>query len=133
MVNQIVTASEIMDLDDMKCYLRLPGSYPVTLLDLVLNKRDKIAKDFMLNDFDIDDEIEGLVDSNDSKVRNFCVKKTTNETTNPDDLDDAAVVESEQNTIATETSSEGVVVTNDDDIPDDVMEIDQKQEVIWDE
>ena len=74
-VNQIVTASEIMDLEDMRCYLRLAGSYPITLLDLILNKRQQIASGFILNDLKLDNEIENLVERFDSNVRSFQVKK----------------------------------------------------------
>lgn len=74
-ITQIVTASEIMDLDDMKCYLRLVGSYPITLLELLLNKRAQIAPGFILNDLKLDGEIENLVEKYDAKVRMFQVKK----------------------------------------------------------
>ena len=45
LVNPLVIPSEIMSLDEMKCYLKLLGAYPITLLKLVQNIRPEIAKD----------------------------------------------------------------------------------------
>lgn len=103
-INQIVTASEIMDLADMKCYLRLAGSYPITLLDLVLNKRKQIAAGFILNDLKLDSEIEALVDQFDSKVRNFQIKKL--KTTKPNSQNRSK----EQRDNSEHNTSSGIVV-----------------------
>ena len=44
----IVSYSEIMNLPDLSCYVRLPdGSYPVTRLDLKLQQREKTAPEFL--------------------------------------------------------------------------------------
>lgn len=43
----IVTYSEIMGLQDMSCYLRLPSNYPVVKLELKFQKRAVIAKYFI--------------------------------------------------------------------------------------
>ena len=75
MTNQIVTPAEIMELEEMKCYLRLAAPYPITLLELVLNKRPQLAEGFIPNNLTPDQEIEGLVEQCDSNVRSFCVKK----------------------------------------------------------
>ncbi len=75
MVNQIVTSAEIMDLESMKCYVRLAGSYPISLLELVLNKRLPIARSFIQNKSNTDKEIDELIDQYDSGVRNFQAKK----------------------------------------------------------
>ena len=74
-IKQIVTASEIMDMGDMRCYLRLAGSYPISLLKLILNKRAQIAEGFIFDNFKPDTEIETIVKGCDSKVRNFRVAK----------------------------------------------------------
>ncbi len=50
----IVTYPEIMSLDPLTCYLRLPGQFPMTKLQLVHQKRKEIAAGFierkLLND-----------------------------------------------------------------------------------
>ena len=75
MFNQIVTPAEIMDLENMKCYVGLAGSYPISLLDLTLNKRPSIAKNFIPNKTNTDKEVDNLVDQYDSNVRKFQAKK----------------------------------------------------------
>jgi type IV secretory pathway TraG/TraD family ATPase VirD4 len=75
MINQIVTASEVMNLDKMKCYVRLAGSFPISLLNLVLDIRSQLAEGFISNKLKLDDEVEGIVNRFDSKVRDFCAKK----------------------------------------------------------
>jgi type IV conjugative transfer system coupling protein TraD len=75
MVNQIVSPAEIMDLESMKCYVRLAGSYPISLLELTLNKRPPIARSFIQNKTGTDKEVDGLIDQYDSNIRNFQVKK----------------------------------------------------------
>ena len=75
MINQIVTPSEIMDLADLRCYLRLAGPYPITLLELILDKRPQIAEGFIPNISESDQEIEELIEQFDSKVRSFHAEK----------------------------------------------------------
>ena len=75
MINQIVTPSEVMDLENMKCYVRLAGSYPISLLSLTLQDRTNVAKSFIKNTLNIDKEIDGLIEQYDSNVRNFHARK----------------------------------------------------------
>ena len=75
MINQIVTPAEIMELKEMNCYLRLAAPYPITLLKLALDERSKLAEGFISNNFTLDQDIETLVEQNDSNVRSFCAKK----------------------------------------------------------
>lgn len=75
MVNPLVMPSEIMCLDEMKCYLKLLGAYPIALLNLVPNIRPEIAKTFMPHNIDPDSDIEKLIEEINSKVGNFYVKK----------------------------------------------------------
>lgn len=81
-ISQIVSASEIMNLDKMKCYLRLAGSFPISLLNLALEIKPQLAKGFMPNELKLDEEVEGIVNKYDSKIRDFCVKKKQVESTN---------------------------------------------------
>ena len=43
----LVTYPEIMDLDPLTCYLRLPGQYPITKLELLYQKRSVEAPGFI--------------------------------------------------------------------------------------
>ncbi|MBU0744250.1 MAG: type IV conjugative transfer system coupling protein TraD [Gammaproteobacteria bacterium] len=124
-ISQIVSASEIMDLEDMKCYLRLAGSYPITLLDLILNKRPQIAEGFILNEAKPDKEIEGLVESFDSNVRRFQVKK----------MKDVATKETVwQKAIKSDSNDIGDTDDGDDsDYPDSITGFDHKQEIVLEE
>ena len=75
MVNRIVTPAEIMDLENLKCYVRLAGSYPISLLELKVNHRPHLNAGFMPIETNPDGEVEELVDQYDAKVRKFSVKK----------------------------------------------------------
>ncbi len=79
MTSQIVTPAEIMDLENMKCYVRLAGSYPISLLELILNKRQPISKGFIQNKTNTDKEIDELIDKHDSNIRAFQAKKKPQE------------------------------------------------------
>jgi type IV conjugative transfer system coupling protein TraD len=85
MVNPLVIPSEIMSLDEMKCYLKLLGTYPITLLKLVHNIRPEIAKDFIPHNIQPDSNIEKLIEEVELKISNFYVKKMykTKEPNNP--------------------------------------------------
>lgn len=48
----LVSYSEIMTLDDLHAYIRLPGKYPVTLLDFGYKNRPKINEGYILRDID---------------------------------------------------------------------------------
>lgn len=80
MTNQIVTPAEIMDLENMRCYVRLAGSYPISLLKLTLNARQPIAKNFIQNKINTDKEVDDLIDQYDSNIRAFQAKKKPQET-----------------------------------------------------
>ena len=75
MVNRIVTPAEIMDLENLKCYVRLAGSYPISLLELTMNHRPHFTSGFMPTRINPDEEVEELVEQYDAKVRKFSVKK----------------------------------------------------------
>ena len=117
MINQIVSPAQIMDLEEMKCYLRLAAPYPITLLELVLNKRSKLAESFISNELTPDQEIENLVEKSDSNVRSFYAKKKKDVDTK-EDLNEVEKVEEEKVLDA---------YFNDNALPDDA-EYAQKQE-----
>lgn len=48
----LVSFSEIMTLDDLHAYIRLPGKYPITLLDFDYKNRPKINESYLLRDID---------------------------------------------------------------------------------
>jgi type IV secretory pathway TraG/TraD family ATPase VirD4 len=48
----VVSFSEIMSLDDLQAYLRLPGKFPITSIDLTFKQRDKLNNGFELRHFD---------------------------------------------------------------------------------
>lgn len=41
---QIISASEIMHLNDLEAFIRLPGDFPVTKIKLSYKQREKIAE-----------------------------------------------------------------------------------------
>lgn len=73
-INQIVTPAEIMDLEEMKCYLRLAADYPITLLNLTLVERLSVAKGFIPGNLNPDEEIEALIKNLDLNTE-FRVRK----------------------------------------------------------
>jgi type IV conjugative transfer system coupling protein TraD len=46
-MRRLVIASEVMMLRSMSCFLRLPDGFPITKLNLALQKREKIAEGFI--------------------------------------------------------------------------------------
>lgn len=48
----LVSYSEIMTLDDLHAYIRLPGRYPITLLDFSYKERPKMNEGYILRDID---------------------------------------------------------------------------------
>lgn len=46
-IQPLVSYPEIMSLDDMSCYLKLPGNYPVVKFKLAYERPEKIAKGFI--------------------------------------------------------------------------------------
>jgi type IV conjugative transfer system coupling protein TraD len=79
MINQLVTPSEIMDLETMNCYLRLAGAYPITKLSLNFEERPTTEPGFILGNVKPDQEISSLVDSFGSKVRKVPPQETKTE------------------------------------------------------
>lgn len=66
----VVTDSEIMCLDNLACYARLPGQYPIIKLTFPYIKRVALNKDFIPRQFDQDDlrgEVLGMMDAMDTK------------------------------------------------------------------
>ena len=51
----LVTYPEIMNMKELTCYLRLPGDYPITKLELVYEKRKKMAEGFLLRELKSED------------------------------------------------------------------------------
>ena len=47
MTKQLVTAAEIMHLENMRCYVRLLGNYPIVLLTLELKQRKSLTQGFI--------------------------------------------------------------------------------------
>ncbi|GEK15903.1 type IV conjugative transfer system coupling protein TraD [Aliivibrio fischeri] len=47
-----VTASEVMQLDNLQCWLRTPGNYPITRLDLAFNPMPQVARSFVFRDYE---------------------------------------------------------------------------------
>ncbi len=79
MINQLVTPSEVMDLETMNCYLRLAGAYPITKLSLNFEERLTTEPGFISGNIKPDQEITSLVDSFGSKVRKIPPQETKTE------------------------------------------------------
>lgn len=77
MINRIVTASEIMDLEPMNCYIRLAGNYPIAQLKLTYEERHKVNYGFLPSNIKPDQEIAKLIDGADSKVRKVKLGEVT--------------------------------------------------------
>ncbi len=50
MNKQLVTAAEIMNLENMRCYVRLLGNYPIVLLPLEVKQRELLSPGFIARD-----------------------------------------------------------------------------------
>lgn len=57
----IVSYPQILELEDLKCFVRLPGSYPITQLTLELKDRPKHLKGFVERQFIIDEVLQNIV------------------------------------------------------------------------
>jgi type IV secretory pathway TraG/TraD family ATPase VirD4 len=57
----VVTASEILRLDDLSCYVRLPGDYPITKLHLPYIKRPSQNVPFVAREFNQDALLEEVL------------------------------------------------------------------------
>lgn len=60
----LVSYSEIMTLDDLHAYIRLPGKFPITLLDFGYKIRPKMNEGYILRDIDESDykDVNELLD-----------------------------------------------------------------------
>ncbi|CED57949.1 conjugative transfer protein TraD (plasmid) [Aliivibrio wodanis] len=47
-----VTASEVMQLDNLQCWLKTPGNYPITRLDLVFDPMPQVANAFVFREYE---------------------------------------------------------------------------------
>ena len=130
MINQIVTPSEIMELEEMRCYLRLAAPYPITLLKLILNKRSQLVESFIPSDLEPDQEIEDLVGKNDSNVRSFCARKkgdTSMKKTKK--VKEAKEIKDTENVKEPEKIEEQKITEeylDSDELPDDVLKTSQE-------
>ncbi len=59
----VISYSEIMNLDDLNCYLRLPGAYPLTKLKFLYHERNKTHEPFIMRPIDEKKtrEVDGLI------------------------------------------------------------------------
>lgn len=55
-----VTPSEIMQLDDLQCWLRTPGDYPITKLNLKFDKMRSIVPPFLKRDFAPSEKMQSI-------------------------------------------------------------------------
>ena len=127
----IIVYPEIMNLPDMKCYLRLPNEYPVTLLNLILQKRKKIESEFIFRKVEVDPEIEEGIEMAEKRILINgvigTVKKveTTNaETKTSDDAADAKKTAQGAYIAATEVVEEG---KNDETLAIDIQGMAQEE------
>ncbi|MCL1064307.1 type IV conjugative transfer system coupling protein TraD [Shewanella benthica] len=56
----VVTASEIMQLEDLQFWLRTPGNYPVTRIDLVFDKRRSVCAPFIKREYTQSEKMKQL-------------------------------------------------------------------------
>ena len=56
----VVTASEIMQLEDLQFWLRTPGNYPVARIDLVFNKMRSLCPPFIKRDYTSSEKMKQL-------------------------------------------------------------------------
>ncbi|HGY1371976.1 TPA: type IV secretion system DNA-binding domain-containing protein, partial [Legionella pneumophila] len=57
----IVSYPQILELEDLRCFVRLPGSYPITQLTLELKDRPKHLKGFVERHFIIDEVLQNII------------------------------------------------------------------------
>ncbi|GAB6264313.1 type IV conjugative transfer system coupling protein TraD [Photobacterium sp. R1] len=55
-----VTASEIMQLDDLECWLRTPGNYPITKLNLQFDKMTSLCAPFIKREFSNSERMKAI-------------------------------------------------------------------------
>jgi len=73
----LVHVAEIKMLEDLHCYLRLPGPYPITLHKLKLEHRQQIANHFMADELNVDNEIKFVIDSCKANEKGVDIKKVS--------------------------------------------------------
>jgi type IV conjugative transfer system coupling protein TraD len=71
----LVFVSEIIMLKDLHCYVRLPGPYPITLLNLKLERRELIADHFLAGELNIDNKLKAIIDSYETNDKGFVINK----------------------------------------------------------
>ena len=77
----VVTYSEMMNLDDLSCYLRLAGHYPITRIDFAYINRPKLNEPFIPRNIEQDDlrlEVAALIEEikgTDTKFNKNAAKK----------------------------------------------------------
>lgn len=75
----IVSYSEIMNMEDLHCYLRLPSNYPVVPLELKFENRTNVIAPFIRRNIKRDTEIEALIKKNECQgVKGFKASKLDN-------------------------------------------------------
>ncbi|KTC83701.1 type IV conjugative transfer system coupling protein TraD [Legionella brunensis] len=57
----IVTYPEILELEDLSCYVRLPGNYPITKLTLAHQNRTKDFKGFVERQFAFEESVQMMI------------------------------------------------------------------------
>lgn len=55
-----VTSSEIMQLADLECWLRTPGNYPITKLNLVFDEMPKVANAFIFREYESSENMKRI-------------------------------------------------------------------------
>ncbi len=55
-----VTASEIMQLADLECWLRTPGNYPITKINLVFDEMPKVANAFVFREYESSENMKRI-------------------------------------------------------------------------
>lgn len=71
----VVPPSEIQRLNDLTCYVRLPGSYPITLLHMPYQQRPVLQPPFIVREF----ESDPLRQDVQSMIENQAVSNSSNE------------------------------------------------------
>ena len=84
----LVFVSEMMMLKDLHCYVRLPGPYPITLLNLKFEQRKRLADHFLARELNIDNNLNAVFESYETNAKGFAIKKlkaekVSAEVTNP--------------------------------------------------
>ena len=97
MTKTIVFYPEIMELPDMKCYLRLPASYPVMLLELKLERRPQTEIGFIKRNLKPDPVIEEIIQRAEGKILNKTpIQKIKNTNSDTDKTSESKIVDKDK-------------------------------------